>query len=236
MYKILVVDDENKSRLYLVNIITEIQPDALLTHTNNPLEALQLLKETPYDLLFTDIVMPHMDGISILKELKQSGNLPFTVMVSAYKDFEYAQEALNRGASGYILKPFDKEKVAEMIDRFIQQQPESEQSILFSSYNGLFPVGIDEILAIEKEDRNLIRIYTKDNPIKAVRGVLSEIKKQLPTHYIYINRQCIVNRNVIKRFNPKDKTITLSLDQYEKDFSCSRSCMKEIAYWFNLRK
>lgn len=67
-------------------------------------QALSYLMEHPVDLLITDIKMPGMDGLELMRQLRQSGSIPVTVVLSGYDEFELVREAFRLGAYDYLLK------------------------------------------------------------------------------------------------------------------------------------
>lgn len=110
---ILVVDDE----LHILNLIERI-----LTKEGYPVlkalnghEALKILDQHPVDIVLTDIRMPEMDGITLLKKIKILDPSIKVLLMTAYASVDTAIEALKTGAQDYIRKPFDIEDVLESI-------------------------------------------------------------------------------------------------------------------------
>lgn len=87
----------------------------------NGLEALEVLKSREIDAMFTDIRMPKMDGIELVKETKNLKKCPKTIVVSGYDDFSYAVEMLKHGVKDYILKPIKREKVEELLQKLEEE-------------------------------------------------------------------------------------------------------------------
>jgi CheY-like chemotaxis protein len=83
-------------------------------------EALEILARVPVDVMFTDVRMPKMDGLTLLRRIQQGG-LPYpppeTVVISGYDDFNYAVESMRCGAREYILKPIKRERVFETLQK-----------------------------------------------------------------------------------------------------------------------
>jgi two-component system response regulator YesN len=83
-------------------------------------EAMRLIHSTPVDLVITDIRMPVRDGISLLRETRKLGkDIPF-IIISGFSEFEYAEQALNMGAIGYLLKPVQADQLYRHIDTALQ--------------------------------------------------------------------------------------------------------------------
>ncbi len=100
---VLLADDEVALRETLVEVLRD--EDMAVTATGRGDEALDLLKKRDFDLLITDIKMPGLDGISLLREAQQHCPRLSVMLITAYGTMETAIEAIQLGASDYILKP-----------------------------------------------------------------------------------------------------------------------------------
>ena len=233
MQKVLIVDDEKKSRDFISELITSFMPDAEIAHAKYPYTALEMIEHNNYDIVFTDIRMPQMSGLEMIREIKKKGKEPFIVMISAYDNFEYAQEAMECGASGYLLKPFNRERVENIINIFKEKRNMlSDDVILLNRSAGSFLVKINEIVAFEKTDKALFAVYGSTFAKMQVRGTLTGIAEQLPDNFVYVNRQCIINQYAIQSFNFKSKDVFLSSQSGTLSFICSRENIKKIAALF----
>ena len=84
-------------------------------------EALEIaLKEKP-DIVITDIRMPELSGIDLMKKLNENSIFSKMIVVSGYDDFEYAQGALRMGAINYLLKPVDEEELLDSVKRCVEE-------------------------------------------------------------------------------------------------------------------
>ncbi len=153
MYRILIVDDEKIERKGVSFLIRQMDVDCEITETVNGQAALEWLSENEVDILITDVKMPHMDGIELIKQIKEKNINPLMkiVIVSGYSDFEYAKLAVKLGVSDYLLKPVDPKefeptmkKIMDGIDNQKIEQVFMEQSMsymkqhyLYSLVNGL---------------------------------------------------------------------------------------------------
>lgn len=112
--KILICDDEEGIRESLKLIL---EKDYDLTFAQNGDEAVLAMKASPADIAILDIKMPKKDGLETLKELKKVNPSSKIIIATGYKSVDIAQEALNLGASDYIVKPFDREKIKKVIQK-----------------------------------------------------------------------------------------------------------------------
>src|SRR6478672_7387827 len=112
----LVVDDEQLASDELAYLLKDF-PDVELTATGrNGLEAVDLIQKLEPDLVFLDVQMPGLDGLGVVRELRDKGvPLPHFIFVTAYD--QYAVEAFRLEAMDYLLKPVERGRLAETIDR-----------------------------------------------------------------------------------------------------------------------
>ncbi len=133
MIKVIVIDDEYIVRKGLIATINwqkfnmEVAADA-----PNGLKGWELFCEHAPQVVITDIVMPEMNGIELARKIKEAAPETKILLLSCHRDFEYAQEGIKLGASGYILKTaFQDDEFEEYLERFqaeIKKQEEEEHA------------------------------------------------------------------------------------------------------------
>lgn len=118
MYKVLIVDNEQNIIDSLSNTIDwhEYGFSKVLTALNGN-EALRVLSKEEVHLLITDIKMPQMDGLTLLKHVRQQYPHIHCLILTAYNEFEYAKEALVMGVDNYLLKPINTEELQNNIKK-----------------------------------------------------------------------------------------------------------------------
>jgi DNA-binding NtrC family response regulator len=116
---ILVVDDE-LDMLMLLRMIIEDNTDYEVETTNNPSEALKMFSEKDYDLVITDLKMPGMDGVELFDELSEMKPGTPVIIITAYGSLETADEAMKKGVSDFITKPFRKDSILFTIKRVLE--------------------------------------------------------------------------------------------------------------------
>jgi excisionase family DNA binding protein len=112
--RILVVDDEPAVRTLVAKTLEACDYD-VETAEDGP-SALERMKTASYDLLITDLKMPGMDGLSVVREVRRQSDLPI-VILTGFSTEASAIEALNMGVAGYITKPFRLQKVLAVAAR-----------------------------------------------------------------------------------------------------------------------
>ena len=118
MNNILIAEDEKLIRAG-IRTMTERSgvPFREIFEAKNGEEALAILREKPVDLLLTDIRMPKMDGIDLVRALHAEGYSPVIMAISGCDDFSYAVEMLRNGVSEYLLKPLERDKFKEALEK-----------------------------------------------------------------------------------------------------------------------
>ena len=139
MYRVIIADDERVVRTGLQIVVDwnglgfEIAGSA-----QNGEEALQMLLRHKADVLLADIRMPGLDGLQLAKKVKELEMPTEIVLVSGYRDFEYARQAVSLGVRDYLLKPVDEVALQDLLKRIradldersqAEQEPQEQQLI-----------------------------------------------------------------------------------------------------------
>ena len=138
MYKIFLADDEIWVIMGLKKLIEKIgAPFQVVGEASNGVMALEEIEKKKPDVLITDIRMPGMDGLELMKEIRKKKLDTKVVLVSGYAEFDYAQKAIRMGAVDYLLKPVEAEtfaKVLENLEKMLDErggkQEEQPEEIL----------------------------------------------------------------------------------------------------------
>ena len=121
---ILVVDDEESSRVGLSKIL-EKSGYAVITAQNGK-EAIDVLKKNPCALVITDMKMPKMSGIQLLKEIKHTTPHVGVIIVTAYGEVDSYLEAMNLGAFEYLNKPIKVDELKKVIQKVLDKMETAE--------------------------------------------------------------------------------------------------------------
>ncbi|WP_206708934.1 sigma-54-dependent transcriptional regulator [Koleobacter methoxysyntrophicus] len=118
--KVLLVDDEAKIREILKLVL---EKEGYQVHTSkNGSEALSALENEYFDVMITDLKMPKMDGLELMREIKQKGIKVNVVFITAYADIKDAVEAIKLGAFDYLEKNFKMEELLSVIKEAVKEQ------------------------------------------------------------------------------------------------------------------
>ena len=151
--KVLVVDDEES---VVVTIKAILQLDGYdVTTTTSGMKARQMVRETEYDLVLTDLRLEDGDGLDVLKAVREWHPETVTIMLTGYASLESAVQALRAGAYDYLVKPSEVEELRATVARGIERRRLGEELRArvteLAELNSSLQVRIDEATAELKE-------------------------------------------------------------------------------------
>lgn len=117
--KILAVDDE-PDMLKLLSMIVREKTQHQIVTTNNPLEAVEIVKQGSIDMVIADLKMPGLDGSELLDAIREVNKDIPVVIITAFATEEAAAETLEKGGFDFIIKPFRKEQILTTIDKAVK--------------------------------------------------------------------------------------------------------------------
>ncbi len=129
-FKLLLVDDETLTRKGILGKVRWNEFDIeLVEEASDGEEALDKIRSGSPDIVITDIRMPELDGLSLIKKALEEGYNPKFIIISAYSEFEYAKNAMSFGVKNYVLKPIDAPKLESILLEVLKEiRKESERS------------------------------------------------------------------------------------------------------------
>ena len=147
MYKVLIVDDEPIHRSEMAKLVRSLRSGYIVDEAENGRKALEMINNSKYNILITDIKMPVMDGLQLLESIEEKASHMKIVVLSGYDYFEYAKGAIKFGACDYILKPIDPEIVETMlkrVEKLLKEQEENDKTKdSLQKLNVTYPVYLD---------------------------------------------------------------------------------------------
>jgi DNA-binding LytR/AlgR family response regulator len=199
----LIVDDEPLARELLAGFCEHLPQLKLAGVCGNALDAKRFLEQNTVDLVFLDINMPVLDGISLLNTLVRP---PLVIMTTAYK--EYAVEAFDLEVCDYLVKPFALERFIIAVDRAMgrldhnQSKTASDRSsddfIFLKTEGKIYRIAFNSILFAEASG-NHTRIVTTTQTLNPAMSFLT-LEKLLPADlFIKVHRSFLINKAHIDR-------------------------------------
>lgn len=158
MYKVILIDDEPwllKDMELLID--WERFGFEVTAKISDSEQAIYMIKKHRPDLIICDIKMPGLNGIELMKMVKQRFNDIFVVFVSAYSEFSYAKQAIEMGAYNYILKPTEEEELSNTLKKIATLLDKEKEDIYYNTGESHDIVGdiIEEIQLNFNEDLKL---------------------------------------------------------------------------------
>ena len=211
MKKLLIVEDEKMIRQGIrAMVLRSSVPIEEVLMCKNGVEALDIIKEQKIDVMITDIRMPKMDGITLVRELQSLPEKPKIIVASGYDDFSYAVELMRYGAKDYILKPLDRDKINQILEKL-----ENELQAEHDQKNG--------IKKISNQQYKYMLLNTS-----IAEDEISEIEREFKDYFLndrYV--VCCTNSNFLNKI---DRTDVIYLDDIngQSIFIISRENKEEL--------
>jgi two-component system LytT family response regulator len=225
----VIVEDEPLARNLMVEYVRKVPSLNLVEACSSPLVALEVLQKNTVDVLFLDVQMPELTGISLLKVIQKR---PMVILTTAYS--EYALEGYDLDVVDYLLKPITFERFLRAMDKVIQRleakkpqvvekiAPAVEQPFVFvKDGTKLVKIVFDDILYMEGL-KDYVTIHLKHQKIVSLQR-LKTLEEQLPADkFIRIHNSFIVALqaiDVIHKNNVQIKEAQLPIGEtYKKTF------------------
>lgn len=112
----LIVDDAMFVRNFMQKVLSSLGVE-VVAQGENGIEAIQMMEEYKPDILFIDITMPMLDGVSALQKIREKNQEIYIVVVSAMGRQDLQNKALSVGANDFVTKPFVAENINEVLER-----------------------------------------------------------------------------------------------------------------------
>jgi len=225
----IIVDDEPVAREILENHLSRIGQVHVVASCKNAVEAFQAINNHPVDLVFLDIQMPEISGLSFARSVNRNLKIIFT---TAYRD--YAVEGFDLRAVDYLLKPISFERLMQGIDKYLEENSlpvrdtvhgthdQSDDSMFVRSDRKMVRVSFSDVLFIESLG-DYIKIHLSDGKTLVTRDSISNIETVLPQkEFIRVHRSYIVGRMHIDSYTSD----TIGIGRHEVPIS--RSYREEV--------
>lgn len=181
MYRVLFVDDDEAIGFLVARYrIWKTAGFELADFAYNGREALEKLSAGGIDLIITDIRMPVMNGLDLLRRIREKGYPAIVILASTYQDFTYAKEGIRLGAVEYLEKPYSEEKVAEALrlaeDYLGQEREDAPERYWHALLEGEDPAQLADSLCREAQER-----YPQDGERmrRDVAGLLEKVYQKM---------------------------------------------------------
>ena len=253
----VIVDDEQLARDELAYLLKNIDDVHVVAQGKNGLEAVTLIREHSPDLVFLDVQMPGLDGFGVIKKLLDK-KIPLPKIVFATAFDQYAVRAFEVNAVDYLLKPFDRGRVAQSVERakrktesaspsdkldtlvrMLESQKPQTSKILLKAAGRLFLVNQKDICFASIEDGIITVVTSGSNGMEGQSNcrTLEELLDSLdPNLFWRAHRSYLVNTNRIKEVVPWFKSsYQLRMDDKKQtEIPVSRAQTRRLRELFGL--
>ncbi|HAY3536774.1 LytR/AlgR family response regulator transcription factor [Elizabethkingia anophelis] len=224
----IIIDDEPLGREVIESFVQGIPFLSLIKSYGDPTEALLYLQNNTVDIVFSDIKMPKINGMELVKSLS---NPPVIIFITAHRDF--ALDGFDTGATDYLVKPVRFDRFLKAVNRAkdyiaLKQIPSIQQvntdRIFIKSEGKLVKILLDEILYVEAQGDYLKIVidsatYTTQATLKSMEEILISPDFFRVQRSFILNTEAIrsVNANMVELIN--GKTISIALNKKDELFS-----------------
>ncbi|MEQ9092004.1 MAG: LytTR family DNA-binding domain-containing protein [Balneola sp.] len=192
MIRCIIIEDEPIARDVLKTYVQDTPSIVLVDEFENAVDGLAFLQKESIDLIFLDINMPKLSGISFLKSLDDP---PKVIITTAYS--EYALEGYELDVVDYLLKPFSFERFLKAVNKVALKKSETkEESITVKADGKLFRISLSEILCAEALG-DYVTLYTESQKLTFNSTLTSFIEELNSENFIRIHRSYAVSLSKI---------------------------------------
>jgi len=243
--QILVVDDDPGIVEILVELLEDF--DYRVTTAANGVEACEHLQRQPFDLVLTDINMPKMDGIELIREIGKLDKPPIVIVITAYASMQSAIDAIKLGVYDYIVKPFNFEIVINAVERALEKCFLMRENVNLKEMMALYRAselissrfGLDEVVKVlfeaaavftradfmalylnnadDREGTGDFELYRRQLLRETTAAEMSFLPKTISAAQI----QAYLARHSSRIFTPEDSLLLELQKQSEQPISCN---------------
>ena len=200
MITIGICDDDVKMLEQLEDMIGEMFPEMVLrtfSHPDNLEQYLSVEEGNALDIMIMDIVFEQGNGIQAAKRIQRTHPKLQLIYLTGFID--YARDIFESDPVYFLVKPIDRNKLYDAIERAIKKSNIKEQRyLMINTRTEISKVYYDDIIYVESEKRNL-HIYSNNRKITYMNQ-LADLEKKLPEEFIRIHQSYLVNMSYITSF------------------------------------
>ena len=229
--QVLIVDDEALARARLQKMIEDIEGFTVMAEASNGIEALEKVELLKPDIILLDVRMPGMDGMAVAEQLAASpARYPCRIIfTTAYE--EYALDAFDFQASGYLLKPVNKEKLfralqqASRVSHF--QLPEHRQHLSANSRGKLELIPLGDVRVLQAEHKYVTVYYRGGEAV--LDDSLKDLEEEFEGVFVRVHRNALVSMAHVSSMNKNaEGQYLIKVDDVDVQPSVSRRLASSI--------
>lgn len=195
--KCLVVDDDPLACDLVENYLQKIGGFDYCLKVNDGSTALHLLAAESFDVVFLDLQLPGIDGVSLLKTLSKE-----TAVIIVSADEAFGAESYQFDVVDYLVKPLEFSRFAKAVlklkNRTLESSPTPEDALFLKDNATIHRIDLSRLLFIESQGNYASFVFEDAKPVLSLI-TLSKLMTLLPEHFVRIHRSYIVNLRAIRR-------------------------------------
>lgn len=240
--KLVVADDDEPICNLICDILSTFEFVTVIGKATTGKNLLELVKETVPDVVFVDVHMPDLNGLSVVHRLHNELPGIFIVFVTAHT--QYAAEAFNLGAVDYLVKPLDRERVGRALDKVMRYKghpqdgaksglscmnvQENKKKLTLKIGHGMIIIDAEEILFVEKVKKKCI-IHTKFQHYETSEQLAVIEPKLDPDTFFRCHKSYIINIHRVEKVLPyADRAYEITFYNYPHKVTMRRDRFKEF--------
>lgn len=222
--RVIIADDERPAREFLKVILRDFEDVEIVGEAENGADAVEIIKQTKPDLALLDLQMPEVSGLEVVKLLRKN-QMPLVAFVTAFD--EYAVQAFEVGVVDYLLKPIERARLRETLNRAVERLEQDDwreqevekiknvtkiydettrtqllDRIPVKKREEIFLVPVTEIVSIVA-DGELLHITTSKNQKHVINFRLKDLEMRLDEKlFVRLSRGALANLEMIDRVSP----------------------------------
>lgn len=241
MIKSLIIEDERRSREVLLELVDLIPGLEVVGEAGDVDTGIEKIIELQPDVIFLDIEMPVKNGFDLIRELKETGENPEVIFVTAYD--KYAIEAFKYAAFDYLMKPVGLTELNSSINRLRLKRKSStfnermarlinyldeKEKIKFNLRTGILIIDPKDLVYCEA-DGNYTHLILTDGKSEVVSFNLGHVEEQLKSRgFFRVSRSVLVNLDHIIKLDTRNRFCELKYDQSYLKLKVSQAKIKEL--------
>lgn len=232
---VLIIDDEPLARQELQYLLEKSGGVEVLAHGTNGIEAVELIREHKPELVFLDVQMPGMDGFAVLKKLlDRKSPMPQVVFATAYD--QYAVRAFEVNAVDYLLKPFDRKRVQQTLEKALARRTTPVEATLL---NAETDAKLDALLRLVEEQAQVSKANSGKVILRTQNRLLLVDQREICFASIESGTISVATSTIEGQSNCRTlEELTDQLDsgtfwRVHRSFVVNIEHIREVVPWFN---
>lgn len=232
--KVLIVDDEMLAIQRLQKLLEKIEGFTCVDTAQDGGEALEKIRLVHPDIVLSDIRMPDMDGIELVKAAKEDNTIHSVfIFTTAYE--EHALKAFDLQVSGYLLKPINQEKLLEALQRAAQlvvsnKQNNARQHLSASSRGKVTLIPIDDVRLLQAEHKYVTVYHTGGEAL--IDESLKNLEDEFPHYFFRVHRNALVAHKYVEALDKdEDGQYFITIQGIDIKPVVSRRLLADVRQW-----